>query len=188
MFRGAHQFLILVAGLAMLMNCATARAELITRIDAIPKSGIAPASVSGPKSEVPVQSLPTKALGCEVAHGHSHGELGHDAGTAQMKVPAPPSSLKLLLSALLSVSAWQVTKSAKHMHCAVPDWYHSGGPLQVGHVTPFDLVFNSPALVPLDSIVVIPEKYITSQVDDSPIFAGRDCTASATTRGPPSIK
>ncbi|MBK8267389.1 MAG: hypothetical protein IPK83_03425 [Planctomycetes bacterium] len=170
--------------MAMLMNCATARGELITCIEATPKLGNAAASLSEPKSDAPVQSLPNKALGCEVALGHSNEESGHDAGTAQMKVPAPPSSLKLLLSALLSVSAWQVTKSAKYMHCAVPDWYHSGGPVQVGHVTPFDLVFNSPALVPLDSFVVTSESLVTSQVDDSPIFAGRDCTACATTRGP----
>jgi len=56
-----------------------------------------------------------------------------------VELPGLPGSASLLLSALLSAGAWQLGRSAKDIHLAdLPDWYHTGGPVQVGHATPFD--------------------------------------------------
>ncbi|GMU34539.1 MAG: hypothetical protein HS101_19440 [Planctomycetia bacterium] len=58
---------------------------------------------------------------------------------AVIRMPPPPGSLQLVLSAVLSAGAWQLTRSMKQLHVGVPDWYHSGGPVQVCHATPLDL-------------------------------------------------
>ncbi len=66
---------------------------------------------------------------------------GVDASVPEhvMQVPNAPNSLQLVLSALVSAGAWQLTRAAKGVHFAVPDWYHTGGPCQVGHATPLSL-------------------------------------------------
>ncbi|MFQ5494905.1 MAG: hypothetical protein ACE5EX_05950 [Phycisphaerae bacterium] len=58
------------------------------------------------------------------------------------KLPAAPSSAALFLSGLLSMGAWRLTRSAGNLHFgALPEWYHTGGPTQIGHVVPFDFEF-----------------------------------------------
>jgi hypothetical protein len=64
---------------------------------------------------------------------------GGDA-TLTAHVPAPPSGFALGLGALISLGAYQAGRSLRKLHIGVvPDWYHAGGPAQVGHATPFDL-------------------------------------------------
>lgn len=73
-------------------------------------------------------------------------DTGYDGGNAPTvrDLPAVPGSAQLFLSAMLSVGAWHMVRSAKHFHLAdIPEWYHPGGPAQVGHVVPFDLDFSA---------------------------------------------
>ncbi len=66
---------------------------------------------------------------------------------AVIELPPAPSSAGLFLSAMLSVGAWQLVCSSRDLNLsALPDWYHTGGPVQIGHATPFDLNFNALAL------------------------------------------
>ena len=70
-------------------------------------------------------------------------ELG-DPPAAQPENPSAPSSLTLVLSGVLSLGAFQGVRSIKKLHlAALPEWYHTGGPAQVGHATPFDLQFDA---------------------------------------------
>ena len=58
-------------------------------------------------------------------------------------LPSAPSSATLCLSAFAGFGVWQLSRSARKIHLgSLPEWYHDGGPAQVGHATPFDLSFN----------------------------------------------
>lgn len=56
----------------------------------------------------------------------------------ELSAPRAPAGLQVLVSALMTLGAWQLTKSAKNIHFSAPDWYHTGGPSQVGNATPYD--------------------------------------------------
>ncbi len=84
--------------------------------------------------------------GCEAGH------LAHPAGPGRTggvrlpprgmvrELPPLPGSATLFLSAVLSMGGWHLVRSARHFHwAALPDWYHAGGPLQIGHAPPLDL-------------------------------------------------
>lgn len=64
-------------------------------------------------------------------------------GAVVRDLPPLPSSATLFLSAMLTAGAWHVTRNARHLHLGpLPDWYHSGGAVQVGHVVPADPTFS----------------------------------------------
>lgn len=79
--------------------------------------------------------------------------------TPAYRLPPPPSSTKLFLSAFASLGAWQILRSAKDFKLAnVPAWYHTDAPARIGQAVPFDfqqfampLVFPAPAMAPLAS-------------------------------------
>ncbi len=55
-----------------------------------------------------------------------------------------PSSASLFLSAVLSIGAWHLGRSGRHLHLGhLPAWYHTGCPDQIGHAVPFDLDFGA---------------------------------------------
>ncbi len=58
------------------------------------------------------------------------------------ELPAAPGSASLFLSAVLSVGAWNLVRSAKHIHFNIPEWYHTGAPDRIGSTVAFDLVCN----------------------------------------------
>ena len=50
------------------------------------------------------------------------------------RLPEGPASLSLVLAGLGSLGAWQLGRAARTAHFGhVPDWFHAGGPMQVGH-------------------------------------------------------
>lgn len=65
------------------------------------------------------------------------------------ELPPPPESAALFLSALLSVGAWHLARSARHLDLShLPDWYHTAGPAQIGHAVVFDMDVSVAAFVP----------------------------------------
>ncbi len=55
------------------------------------------------------------------------------------QLPAPPGGASLLLSGLLSLGAFQLGRSARHLHlAALPAWYHEACPERIGHTVAFD--------------------------------------------------
>ena len=90
--------------------------------------------------------------------GGSLGGVGYPAGPGILQpvrfapesqtrivevIPPAPDSASLVLWALGSAAVWQLGRSTHKfgLHVA-PDWYHTGGPTQVGHATPLDLDFG----------------------------------------------
>ena len=63
------------------------------------------------------------------------------SGSEIRQVPPPPSSAALALAALATLGAYQGGRSVRRMHfvSGIPEWYHHGGPVQIGHATPFEL-------------------------------------------------
>lgn len=59
-------------------------------------------------------------------------------------LPPGPSSASLFLSAVLSIGAWHLGRSGRHLHLGhLPEWYHTGCPHQIGHAVPFDFDFGA---------------------------------------------
>jgi len=55
------------------------------------------------------------------------------------QLPPSPNSTCLFFYAMGGVGAWQLGRSAKKIHLgSLPQWYHSGGPSQIGHAVVFD--------------------------------------------------
>ncbi|MCX5671542.1 MAG: hypothetical protein NTU94_09525 [Planctomycetota bacterium] len=49
-------------------------------------------------------------------------------------LPPEPASLSLVLAGLGSLGAWQLGRAARTLHFGqVPEWFHTGGPVQIGH-------------------------------------------------------
>ena len=62
-------------------------------------------------------------------------------------LPPLPGSAALFLSAVFSMGGWHLVRSARHAHWSnLPEWYHTGAPIQIGHVVRFDL---EPTMLPL---------------------------------------
>jgi hypothetical protein len=109
----------------------------------------APATVTGSASE---SALRPGLL--DWYHGQGQVPLGGlsvpatetaDETTAPVvrELPPLPGSAGLFLSAVLSVGAWQLVRSARHWHLgALPQWYHTACPDRIGHAVPFDFDMN----------------------------------------------
>lgn len=90
-------------------------------------SPLSPASAFGQ----PAASLPD---------GVSHDQPGIPAGQKIENLPASPSSLAVALSSLLTLGSWRLIRQARQVHLVcLPEWYHEGGPGQVGYATPLEL-------------------------------------------------
>jgi hypothetical protein len=75
-----------------------------------------------------------------------------DASPSQVvDIPPAPGSLALALSALASLGLFQAGRALTRVELIgfVPEWYHTGGPVQVGYATPLDLDFGALAENPL---------------------------------------
>ncbi len=101
------------------------------------------------------------------------------------QLPAAPGSASLFLSAVLSIGAWNLVRSAKHLHFNIPEWYHTGAPDKIGSTVAFDLVFNE--LLPCTFEDVIPERPLLRQPrrDYQWRLKPRICVVDADPRGPP---
>ena len=82
------------------------------------------------------------------------GDLSDDSADGQQQrsdvrvLPGGPSSVALFFSALSGLGFWQLGRSARKFNFAsVPDWYHTGGPIQVGHVTAINPDLTAPATI-----------------------------------------
>lgn len=178
---------------------ATARADLSFSCPK-PALSVAPAScgisaastVSVASSQV--RSSPTDPLGVlDGTLGVNSGSalFGHADGADAVEVrtlPVLPSSANLLLSAALTMGAWQVVRSTRYLHLSVlPEWYHTGGPGQIGHAVAIDMQF-APATLCVFSTVVRDTSQVRYRLRDelvSPVLA-KPYLIAADPRGPPS--
>jgi len=66
------------------------------------------------------------------------------------QLPAGPGGATLFLLGVGCIGAVKLGRSARSLHLqSLPDWYHTGGPIQVGHAAAFDFHYTPPALCTL---------------------------------------
>jgi len=109
-------------------------------------------------------------------------------GSQQIRsLPPAPGSASLFLSAVIMVGGWHLARSSKDLHLgAMPEWYHTGGPNQIGSATPLDLQFAPVAACcferPTVAIPVIRFRYLSL---DYPHPVVREYLSPANPRSPP---
>lgn len=120
----------------------------------------------------------------------SPGLPEHMFGDEPLMIDGPPSSFKLVISGLLAIGAWHGVRSGREIATdglPLPEWYHDGGPIQIGHATPFDFDFGS-----------MPACCFEQPVEESPRFhrnqrrslqrPSAQCTLTISApRGPPTL-
>ena len=83
-------------------------------------------------------------VGAEPPASVPTGSVNASAHEEIRELPALPGSASLFLSAMLSIGGWHLLRSARHIHlAALPEWYQTAGPAQVGHAVPCDLDFSA---------------------------------------------
>lgn len=79
--------------------------------------------------------------------------------TSVMTVPPAPSSLKLILSGLVSLGAVQLARSMRQVHLAdLPEWYHTACPERIGDAVPLDLDHTTPPLCLFERPAIEPDR------------------------------
>jgi len=107
---------------------------------------------------------------------------------AVRQLPAGPGGASLFLLGMGCLGVVKVGKSARHLH-PLPEWFHTGGPVQIGHVFVIDMDGQV--------LVLLPSCYDQSPSDRSappsfsyalrpPPHLSAQCFLTSTdTRGPP---
>lgn len=116
--------------------------------------------------------------------------LASAEGQVIQQLPDLPSSAELFLSALLSIGGWQFVRSARHWHWgAIPAWYHTGCPDQIGHAVPFDFDFDSLPLCCFDQPNGGNDLLLQSRLGggQTVCLASRSFPLATAPRGPPSL-
>ena len=97
---------------------------------------ISPAGFATPESLHGYGTEPLVSMPIGSVNASAHGEI--------RSLPPLPGSASLFLSAMLSIGGWHLLRSARHIHlAALPEWYQTAGPAQVGHAVPCDLDFSA---------------------------------------------
>ena len=132
---------------------------------------------------IAIDPIVSTLIASEAGAGQSPAE--DRAEQSVRELPPLPDSASLFLSAILSVGAWQLVRSAKQFDmAAAPEWYHVDGPTQIGHATVFDLDMSVPVLCRFEqpetdhaSYHILPERTLRLHTQHVP--------AVAVPRGPP---
>jgi hypothetical protein len=104
-------------------------------------------------------------------------------------LPSGPDSTGLFLSALGTLGAWQLGRSARKLHLGyLPEWYHAEGPSQVGHARVAELDFDGTILWDGGDGLLLEDEHAVSRslwVEPPPRRSAFDYLTSAAPRGPP---
>lgn len=108
-------------------------------------------------------------------------------GTPQV-LTRTPSSLLLGLTALAGVGLYHAGQSIRRVQAPlVADWYHTGGPQQIGHATPLDLdTLDLPPCV-LDPLAHVPDCTTRFAFEADLRIPSEDLPHTTAPRGPPAI-
>jgi len=82
-----------------------------------------------------------------------YSSTGTQTPTAKVvrKLPAGPGGATLFLMGVGCIGAVKLGKSARGLRLqSLPEWYHTGGPIQVGHAAAFDFDYSAPVFSTLD--------------------------------------
>jgi len=107
-------------------------------------------------------------------------------------LPAGPGSFSLVLAAFGSLGAWRLGRSTRKLHfSSVPEWFHTGGPEKIGHVSMIDL--DGPLSRPHTICDQSPRQFSASALPFPPArcpiprLRAQCFLISVETRGPPSL-
>jgi hypothetical protein len=107
-------------------------------------------------------------------------------GEGVLRMPESPGSSALFLSAMMSLGAWHLIRSSREFHFgSMPEWYHSGGPKQIGHVTPFNLDFTSLPLCLFDQPIQLRKVSLGWQQELSDRWSSQSQLSPKGSRAPP---
>jgi hypothetical protein len=100
-----------------------------------------------------------------------------------------PSSLALALGALMSLGVFQAGRSIYRAQLVgfVPEWYHTGGPTQIGYATPIDLELTALIADPLAVPGLDAEAVSRYSPPDDDLAPQRRWVAPWWARGPPPL-
>ncbi|MFQ5463957.1 MAG: hypothetical protein ACE5E5_15195 [Phycisphaerae bacterium] len=124
------------------------------------------------------------------AFDSSQTVVGFDGGPtrAVVELPPAPSSLSLVLSAMISAAGWQLSRSARNMHFgALPGWYHTGCPKQIGHAVPYDFGLIALPLCCFEQPAGERPFLYRVRREQAPLCDAQGFLLLAAPRGPPSL-
>jgi len=117
------------------------------------------------------------------------GSESDEGNSVTLDMPATPGSAALFLSAMASLGAYQLVRSARLLNLAdVPAWYHTGGPIQVGHAVPLDLTFTTPLLCSFEEPVGEPVYCHRVAIAPGVLRSQRIHPATGAPRAPPALQ
>ena len=105
-------------------------------------------------------------------------------------LPADMSSITMFLTGLSSLGAWQFVRSARNtkFHLGhMPEWYHTGGPIQVGHVTAIDPGLTVAAMVSICDLPTGQSLQLLLRRATALRLRSQSAPALATPRAPPHL-
>jgi hypothetical protein len=104
------------------------------------------------------------------------------------ELPPAPSSASLFLCALGTFGAWHLSRSAMRLNLSsAPEWFHTGGPGQVGHAVSIDWEYSAVAVSPVDAPVG-DRVFFTSFGPDPEVRVESQWSEAVTApRGPPML-
>lgn len=103
------------------------------------------------------------------------------------ELPPAPGSATVVLSGLITLAAFGAMRSARDIHlAALPGWYHTGAPDQIGHTVVFDPTYDSLQLCWAEPPPLNPQAIFPAHHRDllSP-WASNSTPRAAAPRGPP---
>ena len=140
----------LISVAILLAATSVARADL-SRAERIVASSVAHARYSAEVAPAPLPGL-VDLEGVIYRHGVDVETSAVTSRSTEftgnvIQAPPAPGSAALFMWAVGGLGVWHLGRSARKIHFGdLPEWYHAGGPVQVGHATPLDLEFSTNAL------------------------------------------
>jgi hypothetical protein len=135
---------------ALLASVALARAEAASPVQPQTASAAARCEVERLSQTLPVTGqalllspLPSKSAG----EAQGSEAAGQAPAAKRCELREESGTTALFLGALGALGAWQVGRG-KLQFSNMPAWYHTGGPVQIGHVTRFEP--GAPVLIACD--------------------------------------
>ncbi len=140
----------------------------------------------------PVDPLPAMGTGWSADVMPAWPSSGEPAEARDvLRLPAGPDSSALFLWALGGLGAWQLGRYTRKWHLsALPEWYHTGGPAQVGHAQRLDLeriTLDVPLWYDVRPAAQAPVGPTWRLADTPPPLYGAARSLAAAPRGPPRL-
>ena len=104
------------------------------------------------------------------------------------QLPGSPGGATLFLMGVGCIGAVKLGRSARGLHLqSLPDWYHTGGPLQVGGAAAFDFDYYTPVFCTLDEPTGVQQFGHHPRRDIPPRLNRQFFLSVETSRGPPRL-